>query len=111
MDKDPRLSIKIYLVLCQNALMGKSIYKVFIIEDYTTKWVELFALFRAIANECAVTLIEEELLRFGFPRRVISDNRRQFVSTVMQQVCYILDTNQTLILVYNSLSESTGKEE
>ncbi|GFW66928.1 retrovirus-related Pol polyprotein from transposon 17.6 [Trichonephila clavipes] len=36
---------------------------ILIIEDCTTKWVELFALPNATAEECAITLIEEVLLR------------------------------------------------
>ncbi|GFV34247.1 uncharacterized protein TNCV_991681 [Trichonephila clavipes] len=36
---------------------------ILIIEDCTTKWVELFALSNATAKECAITLIEEVLLR------------------------------------------------
>ncbi|GFU56146.1 uncharacterized protein TNCV_712081 [Trichonephila clavipes] len=47
---------------------------ILIIEDCTTKWVELFALPNATAEECAITLIEEVLLRYGIPRRLISAN-------------------------------------
>ncbi|GFU76711.1 transposon Tf2-8 polyprotein [Trichonephila clavipes] len=42
-----------------------------IIEDCTTKWVELFALPNATAKECAITLIEEVLLRDLKPRLAI----------------------------------------
>ncbi|GFX78911.1 retrovirus-related Pol polyprotein from transposon 412 [Trichonephila clavipes] len=37
---------------------------ILIIEDCTTKWVELFAVPNATAKECAITLIEEVLLRY-----------------------------------------------
>ncbi|GFW16909.1 uncharacterized protein TNCV_2760371 [Trichonephila clavipes] len=53
---------------------------ILIIENCTTKWVELFALPNATAKECAITLIEEVLLRYGIPRLLISDNGTQFVS-------------------------------
>ncbi|GFU15302.1 transposon Tf2-8 polyprotein [Trichonephila clavipes] len=56
---------------------------ILIIEDCTTKWVELFALPNATAKECAITLIEEVLLRYCIPRRLISDDGTQFVSAVM----------------------------
>ncbi|GFX54962.1 transposon Ty3-I Gag-Pol polyprotein [Trichonephila clavipes] len=62
---------------------------VLIIEDCTTKWVELFALPIATAKECTITLIEEvteTLLRYDIPRRLISDKGTQFVSAVMQQI-------------------------
>ncbi|GFW22859.1 retrovirus-related Pol polyprotein from transposon 412 [Trichonephila clavipes] len=74
---------------------------ILIIEDCTTKWVELFALPNAIAKECAITLIEEVQLRYGIPRRLISDNGTQFVSAVIQQICYLLNIHQYLIPVYH----------
>ncbi|GFW52688.1 retrovirus-related Pol polyprotein from transposon 412 [Trichonephila clavipes] len=40
---------------------------ILIIEDCTTKWVELFALPNTIAKKCAITLIEEVLLRYANP--------------------------------------------
>ncbi|GFX77620.1 retrovirus-related Pol polyprotein from transposon 412 [Trichonephila clavipes] len=73
---------------------------ILIIEDCTTKWVELFALPNATAKECAITLIEEVLLRYGIPRHLISDNGTQFMSAVMQQICYLLNIHQSLIPVY-----------
>lgn len=72
-----------------------------IAEDYSTKWVELFALPNATARECAVTLLEEVFMRYGLPRRIISDNGAQFVSAVMQQVCYLLDISQEFTPVYH----------
>ncbi|GFX42992.1 transposon Tf2-9 polyprotein [Trichonephila clavipes] len=74
---------------------------IFIVEDYTTKWVELFPLKQATAKECAMTLLNEVFLRYGVPRRLISDNGTQFVSAVMQQLCFVLDINQSLIPVYH----------
>ncbi|GFX38361.1 retrovirus-related Pol polyprotein from transposon 412 [Trichonephila clavipes] len=55
----------------------------------------------ATAKECAITLIEEVLLRYGIPRRLISDNGTQFVSAVMQQICYLLNIHPSLIPVYH----------
>ncbi|GBL84470.1 hypothetical protein AVEN_117221-1 [Araneus ventricosus] len=43
--------------------------------------------------------MKEVFLRFGLPRRVISDNGTQFVSTVMQQMCYLLKIHQSFIQV------------
>ncbi|GFV26266.1 transposon Tf2-8 polyprotein [Trichonephila clavipes] len=72
------------------------------IEDCTIKWVELFTLLNATAKECAINLIEEVLLRHGIPRHLINDNGTQFVSAVMQQICYLLNIHQSLIHVYHS---------
>ncbi|GFU69236.1 retrovirus-related Pol polyprotein from transposon 297 [Trichonephila clavipes] len=69
-------------------------------KDTSTKWVELFALAEATAENCAKTLIEV-LLRYGLPRRLISDNGPQFISAVMQLTCDLLEITQDLIPVYH----------
>ncbi|GFT76597.1 pro-Pol polyprotein [Trichonephila clavipes] len=83
---------------------------ILIIEDCTTKWVELFALPNATAKECAITLIEEVLLRYGIPRHLISDNGTQLVSAVMQQICYLLNIHQSLYTIHKltQLNERIG---
>lgn len=74
---------------------------IFVVEDVATKWIELFALPSATATACARVLIDEVILRYGTPRRVISDNALQFVSSVMQQVANVLGFQQSLIPVYH----------
>uniref|UniRef100_A0A1Y1KT95 RNA-directed DNA polymerase n=1 Tax=Photinus pyralis TaxID=7054 RepID=A0A1Y1KT95_PHOPY len=74
---------------------------IFVIEDTSTKWVELFPLKQATANNCAAVLINEIILRYGTPRRVISDNGSQFVGEVMQQVAYGLGFKQNLTPLYH----------
>ncbi|GBL91391.1 hypothetical protein AVEN_199232-1 [Araneus ventricosus] len=75
---------------------------IFIVEDVATRWVELFTLTNATARECSTVLMEEVFLRFGLPRRVISYNGTQFVSAVMQQLCYLLKMHQSFIPVYHT---------
>ncbi|GFV55259.1 transposon Tf2-9 polyprotein [Trichonephila clavipes] len=74
---------------------------IFIVEDTSTKWVELFAIAEAAAENCAKTLIEKVLLRYGLPQRLISDNGPQFISAVMQLTCDLLEITQDLIPVYH----------
>ncbi|GFV76473.1 retrovirus-related Pol polyprotein from transposon 412 [Trichonephila clavipes] len=61
-------------------------------------------------KECDITLIEEVLLRYGIPRRLINDNGTQFVSAVMQQICYLLNTHQSLIPVYHPQANSVERK-
>lgn len=68
-------------------------------EDTASRWVELFALTEATAENCA-HLLNEVFLRFG-PRRIISDNGTQFVSAVMQKLTFCLGIKQTFILLYH----------
>lgn len=74
---------------------------ILIVEDVATRWVELFALETATAENCAMTLINEVFLRYGIPRRVTSDNGTQFVSAVMQQVTYCLNIKHTFTPLYH----------
>ena len=71
------------------------------IEDVCTRWMELFALPNATAEACARCLIDEVILRYGTPRRMISDNGPQFISEVMQKVAHCLGFTQQLIPVYH----------
>ncbi|GFV97435.1 retrovirus-related Pol polyprotein from transposon 412 [Trichonephila clavipes] len=77
---------------------------IFIVEDCATKWVELFVLSQASARQCATTLIEEVFMRHGIPRRIISDNGTQFVSAVLQQICFTLNISQNFLPVYSPQS-------
>ena len=74
---------------------------VFIAQDYATKWVELFALVTATAEACAWTIVNELGLRYGLPRRIISDNGTQFISAVMQKITYCLGITQSFTPVYH----------
>jgi hypothetical protein len=62
--------------------------------------VELYALPEATADACARVLIEY-FLRYGLPRRVISDNGVQFVSSVMRQCMTVLGVKQNFVPLYH----------
>ncbi|GFT65098.1 transposon Tf2-6 polyprotein [Trichonephila clavipes] len=54
---------------------------------------------------------DEVLLRYGIPRRLISDNGTQFVSAVMQQIYYLLTIYQSLISVYHPQANPVERKE
>lgn len=74
---------------------------IFIIEDIASRWVELFALSEATAMNCATLLLNEIILRYGIPRRIISDHGSQFISAVIQKLTYCLNIRHTLTPVYH----------
>lgn len=74
---------------------------ILIIEDCASRWVELFALEKATADACAQSLLNEVCLRYGVPRRIISDNGTQFISAIMQHLCYCLQIDQSFTPVYH----------
>ncbi|GFU01244.1 hypothetical protein TNCV_5123991 [Trichonephila clavipes] len=69
-----------------------------------------FALSQASARQCATTLIEEVFMRHGIPRRIISDNGTQFVSAVLQQICFTLNISQNFIPVYSPQSNPVERK-
>lgn len=74
---------------------------IFVTEDVATKWVELFPLADATAENCARLIVDEICLRYGVPRKMISDNGPQFISQVVQCVTTTLGIHQSLIPVYH----------
>ncbi|GFX56781.1 hypothetical protein TNCV_495291 [Trichonephila clavipes] len=64
----------------------------------------------ASARQCATTLIEEVFMRHGIPRRIISDNGTQFVSAVLQQICFTLNISQNFIPVYSPQSNPVERK-
>ena len=72
-----------------------------IFEDLCSRWVELFALKEATAQNCALTLLNEVMLRYGIPRRIHSDNGVQFVSALMQKLTFVLGIRQSFTPVFH----------
>lgn len=79
-------------------------------EDTASKWIELFALPTASAEACAKLLIEEIFLRYGTPRKMISDNDVQLISDVMQKMTYCFNINSTFIPVYHPESNPVERK-
>lgn len=83
---------------------------ILVVEDLATKWTELFSLPSATADACAKTLIEEVFLRYGTPRKLISDNGVQFISDVMQKVTYCFKINTPFIPLYHASSNPVERK-
>ncbi|KAF2883960.1 hypothetical protein ILUMI_22218 [Ignelater luminosus] len=60
--------------------------------DCQSKWVELFALLRATAEECTRVLIDQVFLRFELPLRIVNDNGVQFVSHETSSIRFDMNT-------------------
>lgn len=63
--------------------------------DICSKGVELFALKEGTAENCAFTLLNEVILRYGVSRRLHTDNGTQFISALMQKLKCCLGFTQT----------------
>lgn len=71
------------------------------VEDICSRWMELFALKEASAENCALILLNEIILRYGVPRRIHTDNGSQFISALMQKLTFCLGIQQTFTPVYH----------
>ena len=74
---------------------------ILVVEDLCSRWVELFALKEATAENCAIIVLNEIILRFGVPRRIHTDNGSQFISAVMQKLTFCLGIEQSFTPVYH----------
>ncbi|XP_055943543.1 uncharacterized protein K02A2.6-like [Argiope bruennichi] len=64
----------------------------------------------ATSVNCATSLVEEVCLRYGLPRKLISDNGSQFVSALMQRTCNFLGIKQYHIPVYHPQSNPSERK-
>ena len=80
------------------------------IEDIRTRWIEIFPLREGTAEQCALVLLNEIILRYGVPRRLHSDKGSQFISAVMQKLTYCLGIKQSLTPIYHPQSNPVERK-
>ena len=75
-----------------------------VVIDTLTKWVEMFALPRATAQNVAKKLVEEVFPRRGLPVSIISDNGKQFASQILKEICAAYGIKQKFTSVFSPSS-------
>ena len=65
-----------------------------VFSDYLTKWPEAFAVPAIDASTIARLLVDEIMPRHGSPRALLSDRGANFLSTLVREVCRLLDTKK-----------------
>ncbi|KFM71017.1 Transposon Ty3-I Gag-Pol polyprotein, partial [Stegodyphus mimosarum] len=58
-----------------------------VIVDHFSKWTEIVALKRASAKTVADAFLHRYIFKYGAPIKVISDNGKQFVSQIFENIC------------------------
>jgi transposase InsO family protein len=86
---------------------------IIIATDYFTKWVEAIPTRRA-TDSVVIGFLEENILyRFGYPRKIVTDNAQDFKSMAMISFCQkyniVLDHSMTYYPQGNGLDESLNK--
>ena len=68
---------------------------ILVVSDYFTKWTESYPLPNQEATTVAEKLVNEFICRFGVPRKLHSDQGRNFESKVFAEICKLLDIEKT----------------
>lgn len=80
-----------------------------VLVDYFTRWIEVFPLRRTTSIDIAQILINEVFSRYGMPTFILSDNGPQFISTLFEQFCKILDIQQKFTANYHPQTNLTER--
>jgi transposase InsO family protein len=79
--------------------------------DYFTKWVEVKALANIMAPTIQKLFWQNIVCRFGFPRELTVDNRKQFDCYSFKEYCETLGTQAKFSLVYHPQSNGAVERE
>ena len=79
---------------------------VLVVEDYFTKFINLYALHNQTAQSVAQCLFDDYVLLHGIPEVLHSDQGRQFDSEIVQRLCQLLEIKKTCTAPYNPKSDS-----
>ena len=78
---------------------------VLVVEDYFTKYVNVYALSNQTAHTVARCLFEDFVLVHGVPEVLHTDQGRQFEADVIQSLCRMLGIKKTRTTAYNPKSD------
>ena len=74
---------------------------IFVFSDYYTRWPEAFALKSIEASRIAHLLVNGILSRHGAPRTLLSDRGSNFLSSIVKEVCNLMNTRQLHTTAYH----------
>ena len=68
---------------------------ILVLTDYFTKWTEAYPLVNHTAQTVADVMMEQFVSRFGIPRKIHSDQGREFESKLIYELCKLLRIKKT----------------
>lgn len=78
---------------------------ILVIVDYFSKWTEAFPLPNQEAHSIARVLVEEWVCWYGVPRRLHSDQGRNFEYSLFKELCKLLQINKSHTSPYRPQSD------
>ena len=73
---------------------------ILVISDNFSKWLELLPLPSQTAEVTAQALVDQFCTRFGFPNQIVTDQGRNFESTLFKEVCKLLRIDKKRTTAY-----------
>lgn len=74
---------------------------ILVMEDYHTKWPEAFPLPDQEARTIAHVIVEQVICRYGAPRVLLTDRRRNFQSHLIEEILLLLGIKQRATTAYH----------
>ena len=73
---------------------------VVVFTEYCTRWVECFAVPNIEARTIADLLVKEIMPRHGAPRNLLSDRGSNFLSSLVKEICFLMNTHKIFTTSY-----------
>ena len=73
--------------------------------DYCTRWVEAFAVPNSEATTIARLLVDDIIGRHGAPRKLLSDRGSNYLSSLIREVCFLMNTEKVFTTSYHPQSD------
>ena len=74
---------------------------VVVFTDYCTRWVEAFAVPNIEAKTIARLLVDDIMGRHGAPRKLLSDRGSNYLSSLIREVCFLMNTEKVFTTSYH----------
>ena len=74
---------------------------VVVFTDYCTRWVEAFAVPNIEATTIARLLVDDIIGRHGAPRKLLSDRGSNYLSSLIREVCFLMNTEKVFTTSYH----------
>jgi transposase InsO family protein len=78
---------------------------VVVFSDYLTRWPEAFAVSTTEATVIAKLLVNDIFCRHGAPKTLLSDRGRNFLSTLVREVCHLLSIDKINTSAYHPMTD------